>query len=223
LVLMGGVWYVVQSLAYFTALGKASPGLVGVLLYLYPALVTLLSGVVLKERVTRAKVMALDLAMVGTFLTIGPSGKGEAVGIILVLTAAVLYAGYIVVGDRLMRQVGAFPATAVIMSATGVVYGGIVAVRGFESPTTAMGWGVILASAVFSIVALGTFFAGLERIGLANAAILSTVEPLVTVGLAALVLGERLEWVRVVGGLCILGAVAVLGRGGVAEDNETCR
>jgi drug/metabolite transporter (DMT)-like permease len=223
LVLMGGVWYVVQSLAYFTALGRASPGLVVLLLYLYPALVTLLSGVVLKERVTRAKAMALGLAMVGTFLTIGPSGEGEMVGVVLALTAAVLYAGYIVVGDQLMRQVEAFPATAVIMVATGVVYGGIVAVRGFESPTTAVGWGAILASAGFSIVALGTFFAGLEQVGSANAAILSTVEPLVTVGLAALLLDERLEWVRVVGGLCILGAVVGLGRRGVREENETWR
>src|SRR5579863_2489517 len=37
LVLMGGVGYVGQSLAYFTALTVASAGLVALLLYLYPA------------------------------------------------------------------------------------------------------------------------------------------------------------------------------------------
>jgi len=218
LVLMGGVWYVVQTLAYFTALGKASAGLVALLLYLYPALVTLLSVFVLKERVTRAKVIALGLALVGTVLTIGPSGKGETEGIVLALSAALLYAGYIVVGGRLMKRVEAFPATAVIMLATGVTYGGIVVARGFESPRTAVGWGAILASALFSIIALGTFFAGLERIGSTNAAILSTVEPLVTVGLAVVLLGEELEFARIIGGLCILGAVAVLGRGGIVEE-----
>jgi drug/metabolite transporter (DMT)-like permease len=218
LVLMGGVWYVVQTLAYFTALGKASAGLVALLLYLYPALVTLLSVFVLKERVTRAKVIALGLALVGTVLTIGPSGEGETEGIVLALSAALLYAGYIVVGGRLMKRVEAFPATAVIMLAAGVTYGGIVVARGFESPRTMVGWGAILASALFSIIALGTFFAGLERIGSTNAAILSTVEPLVTVGLAVVLLGERLEFARIIGGLCILGAVAVLGRGGMVEE-----
>lgn len=218
LVLMGGVWYVVQTLAYFTALGKASAGLVALLLYLYPALVTLLSVFVLRERVTRAKVIALGLALVGTVLTIGPSGEGETEGIVLALSAALLYAGYIVVGGRLMKRVEAFPATAVIMLAAGVTYGGIVVARGFESPRTMVGWGAILASALFSIIALGTFFAGLERIGSTNAAILSTVEPLVTVGLAVVLLGERLEFARIIGGLCILGAVAVLGRGGMVEE-----
>jgi len=220
LILMGGVWYVVQTLAYFTALGKASAGLAALLLYLYPALVTLLSVVFLKERVTRAKVLALGLALVGTILTIGPSGEGELEGILLALSAALLYAGYIVIGGRLMERVRAFPATAVIMLAAGVTYAGIVVARGFESPGTAAGWGAILASAFFSIIALGTFFAGLERIGSTNAAILSTIEPLVTVGLAAVMLGEKLEFVRIIGGFCILGAVVVLGRDGTVEETR---
>ena len=212
LVLMGGVWYVMQTLAYFTALRMASAGLVALLLYLYPALVTLLSRLVLKERVTKSKMMVLGLAMVGTVLTIGLSAEGEIGGIVLALSAALLYASYIVVGEVLLRQVDSFPATTVIMLAAGVVYGGIVVLGGFEAPGTEAGWWAIIASAVLSIAALGLFFAGVERIGSANAAILSTVEPVVTVVLAGLLLGERIEPLRVVGGMCILAAVVFLGR-----------
>ncbi len=210
-----GVWYVAQSLCYFTALRTTSPGLVALLLYLYPAIVALISALVLKERMTQPKLIALGLAMVGAILTIGPGGDGEMMGIALAGTSALLYAGYIVVSGILLREVAAFPATTVIMLTAGIIYGGIVAVAGFEGPDAALGWWAILAAAVFSIVALGGFFAGIEEIGTTNGAILSTSEPVVTVVLAWLFLGDRLEPLRLVGGVLILAAVVFLVRSGV--------
>jgi uncharacterized membrane protein len=62
LVLMGAVGYAGVSLAYFTALTMASAGLVALLLYLYPALVMLLSVLFLRERLSRVKVEVLFLA-----------------------------------------------------------------------------------------------------------------------------------------------------------------
>ena len=57
-----------------------------------------------------------------------------------------------------------------------------------------------------------TFLAGLERIGPTNAALLSTLEPAVTVLLAAVLLGETLKPLSLVGGALILIAVALLTR-----------
>ena len=212
LLLLGGLGYVTQSLVYFTALSMASAGLLALVLYLYPALVALLAVVVLKEPITRPKLIALGLALIGTVFTIGPSGGGRSLGIVLALTAALLYAIYIVAGDTVMRQASALPATTVIMVAAAVVYSGIVAIRGFKSPSTTLGWGAIFATAIISIVAIGTFLAGLERVGSTNAAVLSTVEPLVVVLLAALFLGEAIQPLRLAGGLCILVTVVFLAR-----------
>jgi drug/metabolite transporter (DMT)-like permease len=212
LALMGGVWYVAQSLAYFTALTMASAGLVALLLYLYPALVALISAIVFRERMTRPKLASLGIALAGAVLTIGPSKEGESVGVLLALAAAVLYATYIVVGEELVERVEALSATTVIMLAAAVSYGGIVALQGFQAPSGTGGWMAIVATAVCSTVAIGTFFAGLEKVGASSAAVLSTVEPFVTVGLAALVLRERIEPVQLVGGFCILIAVAFLTR-----------
>jgi drug/metabolite transporter (DMT)-like permease len=193
---------------------------VALLLYLYPALVTLISGVLLKERMTRAKLVALALATVGGILTIGPGGDGEMVGVLLAGASALLYAGYIVVGGILMREVDAFAATTVIVLATGIFYGGIVAVTGFDGPEVAVGWWPIVAAGVFSIVAIGGFFVGVEQIGTTNGAILSTAEPLVTVVLAWLFLGDRLEPLRLIGGAFILAAVVYLARSGVEVEER---
>jgi drug/metabolite transporter (DMT)-like permease len=212
LVLMGGLVYVTQTLVYFTALTMASPSLVALLLYLYPALVALLAVVLLKEPITRPKVFALALALIGMVLTIGPEGRGGSLGVILALSAALIYSIYIVAGDKLLKQVSPLAATTVIMMAAGMVYGGIVAIQGFKSPSTTVGWVAILATALFSIIAIGAFMAGIERVGSTNAAVLSTIEPVVVVLLAALLLGEAVEPLRLVGGLFILLTVVFLAR-----------
>ncbi|MBM3124687.1 MAG: EamA/RhaT family transporter, partial [Chloroflexi bacterium] len=69
--------------------------------------------------------------------------------------------------------------------------------------------GMILLSTIFPVVA---FLAGLERIGPTSAALLSTLEPVVTVLLAAWLFGERLEPIVLVGGSLILASVLLLTR-----------
>jgi len=210
LVFMGGVWYLIQSLAYYTAAGLASPGLVALLLYLYPAIVVVISAVFLKEQITSRKWLALALALVGCALTISPSGQGDWPGIILALLAAILYAGYILIGEGLIVQAHPLPALTVTMLSTAASLGGLVAVNGVKLPVTQLGWWAILASAAISIIALGAFFTGLERIGSTNVVILSTIEPLITVIFAWLLLGDRIQWEQLAGGIFILLAVIVL-------------
>lgn len=210
---MGGLGYVGQSLSFFTALTMASASLVALLLYAYPAIVTVLSVLVLGERLTRLRVAALGVALAGASLTIGPELSGEPLGVVLGASAAVIYSVYILVGSRLTPRSGALPASAVIMAAAAAVYAVVVAVQRPAFPATAGGWAAVVAIALVStVVAITTFFAGMARLGPTDASTLSTLEPVVTVVLAALVLDERLSAAQLVGGLLILAAVVVLAR-----------
>src|SRR5437016_4877331 len=210
LILMGAVGYVGQSLTYFTALTLASASLVSLLLYLYPAIVTMLSAWFFKERLTPLKLGALMLALGGTVLTIGPTGNGRLPGILLALAAAVIYSGYILVGSRLMPHASAIGASTIVITAAALVYIGIVAVRGPVFPSTLPGWGAVVAIALIStVLSIVTFFAGLERVGPSKASTLSTLEPVVSVGLAILILGEALNPLQVLGGVLILCAVLI--------------
>ena len=72
-----------------------------------------------------------------------------------------------------------------------------------------LGW--LAAIAVISTVAaIGLFFAGLRRVGSTTASIVSTAEPLTTVLLASVVLGESLDAVQLLGGALVLAGVVVL-------------
>lgn len=207
---MGAIGYVGQAFCYLTALNYASSGLVALLLYLYPAFVTVLSVVVFHERMTRLKVLALLLALVGTGLTIGPAG-GQLLGILLALSAAGIYSIYIIVGAQVMKQVSAVQSSTVIMAAAGAMAGGLMLFHGPHWPMTFAGWGAIAGIVLIATVLPAmTFLIGLRRIGPTNAAMISTLEPVVTVLLAAWLQDERLQSLTLVGGALILGAVLLL-------------
>lgn len=210
LVLMGGLGYVGQSFAYFTALTMASAGLVALLLYLYPAIVTLLAVLIFKDRLTLTKLGAVLLALVGTVLTIGPTGGGRTLGIVLGIAAALIYSIYILAGSRITPQAGPIPSSTIVMISAAIVYSGIVSVQGPAFPVTPLGWAAIVAIALIStVLAIVAFFAGLERIGPSRASTISTFEPVVSVVLAALVLGESFNALQIVGGCLILVAALI--------------
>jgi drug/metabolite transporter (DMT)-like permease len=183
---------------------------VALLLYLYPVFVAILSVIWLREQITRIKAAALGLALVGTALTVGPEG-GQFLGVLLAISAAAIYSVYIMVGAQVMKQVSAIQSSTVIFASAGGMSGVLMMGNGPHLPTTGAGWAVIgsivLIATVLPVVA---FLAGLERIGPTNAAMLSTLEPVVTVLLAAMLLGETLKPITLLGGGLVLVAVLLL-------------
>src|SRR4030043_1986040 len=220
LMLMGGIGYVGQSFCYFTALTMASAGLVAILLYLYPAIVVILSSLLFKERITGLKVSALILALTGTVLTIGLGGGGSLLGIALAMHAPFIYSAYILAGSKITKEVEILSSSTVVMISASFVFGALVAAKGLNMPQTWVGWGGILAIALIStVIATITFFAGLKRVGPTNASMLSTFEPVTTVILAAIVFGEEVTLMRIVGGAFILFAVILLAKSEFREGD----
>lgn len=222
---LGAVGYVGQSLCYFIALQHAQASLVALLLYLYPAFVTVLAAWWLHERLTPVKCAALVLCLAGTALMVG-GGRGEPLGIALGLGAAVIYSIYIVAGTRATRGIDPHVTTSVICLVAAVVFGALSLARTAAGapphwPATAGGWAAVIAIALIStVLAMLAFFAGLARLGAARTSMLSTLEPVVTVTLASLLLGESLSAMQWVGGASVLGGVLWLVRagGGASED-----
>ena len=219
LVGMGALGYVAQSLCYLTAIQYASAGLVALLLYLYPTLVALLSTVFLKSKLTRLKIAALALATLGTALTANPQG-GQPLGILLAIGSAVIYSVYIIVGTGVMQKVSSFQSSAVIFASAGLVFGGLTALRGPHWPVSLDGWLAVGGIVLFAtVIPVATFLGGLKRIGPTDASMLSTMEPVVTVMLAALLLDESPQLVTLLGGALILAAVLLLTRGELRRAN----
>jgi drug/metabolite transporter (DMT)-like permease len=213
LIVIGSVGFVLQSICYFTALTLAPASLVGLLLYLYPVIVTILSITLLKEPSNRPKLIALGIAFTGLVLTIGPELGGQVLGVLLGLASAMVYASYVIAGSSIMQKEEPLPACTVMIASAAIVFGGLILVQGAEFPETGEGWLAIGAIAIIStVLSIITLFAGMKWIGATNASTLSTWEPVMTVILAAMILGETITLFRIVGGLLILAAVIVLAK-----------
>ena len=209
---LGGVGYVGMSLCYFFALERISAGLTSLLLYFYPALVVVLGALLLKDRPRPVAYVAVAVATVGTVLTIGPVEGGQTLGIVLGLGSALVYATYILIGSR-VRDVGAFAMSATVLLAGAVVMGVLAAVTRPQLPSQTGAWLALGGVALIGgVIAVTTFFAALALLGPSDTAVVSTVEPVVSIAVAALVLGERLGPVQIAGGAVVLAAVAVLAR-----------
>jgi drug/metabolite transporter (DMT)-like permease len=211
---MGGIGYAGQAYSYFTAVDLGSAGLAALLLYLYPAVVAILSRLLFHHPLTRLQALAIGMALLGSLLTIGRAGDGTPLGVLFGVLAALIYSAYILTGARLPVAVTPTASATVVTSSAAVVYAAVVLARGAHPPRTPLGWSAVLGLAlVCTVLAVALFLAGLERLGAVRASVYSTLEPATTLILAAGLLGEEVSWLRAVGGALILAAVVLLARG----------
>lgn len=224
LALLGGVGYAVEAACYFSALERIGAGLTALLLYFYPALVVVLAALVLGVRPRAVGLACVAAATVGTLLTVGPVQSGQLVGVLLGLGAALSYAVYVVGSSQVAAGAGPLGTAAVVMGACAVVYDVAALTTRAAVPQSGRGWLALLGVALIgTVVAVSAFFAALARLGPSDTAVVSTVEPVVSIGVAALVLGERLGPLQVAGGVLVLAAVTALAqvRPVAALDEET--
>jgi len=212
LVVLGGVLYTAQALTYFTALRTLPASLCVLIVYLYPSLVVIGGWLFLHRQLSVWHVAAVVASFAGVVLLVGGAEFQLATGLVFVFAALLVYTTFIFLGERFMADVPPVAASAVMMSGTAVVLCAIAAIEGrLALPSTAGGWAVGAAIAVVpTMIAISLFLAGLPRIGAARAALLSTVEPVVTVGLAVTLLGDRFSIGQAIGGALVLVAVVIV-------------
>lgn len=212
LIALGAIVYTGQSLTYFTALRTLPASLCVLIAYIYPSLVVLAGWLFLRRSVSAWHWVALVASFLGVALLVGGAQFQLAWALVFAIASPAIYTGYILVGERVMSSVPAVGASAVIMSGAAIAFCVIAAFAGqLALPMSAGGWAVGFAIALVpTMVAISLFLAGLPRIGAARSSLLSTLEPVVTVLLAVVLLGDRLSVIQVLGGVLIIVAVVVV-------------
>jgi drug/metabolite transporter (DMT)-like permease len=222
LFVLGTVGYSLQAWFYFSAVRYIPASLAVLLLYTYPILVALLSRLVDKEKLTGCKLLAIALASGGLCLVLGASPAAvDLHGVLLAFAAAVVYSGYITLGNRVVREVSPAVTSAFVALFAAVAVGlSSLAGGSLNFQLTPSAWlGVFGIIGFSTLLAMLTFFRGLALIGPTRASILSMVEPLVTVLFSALLFADRLSLIQLAGGVAVLaGAVLVVTK---REETET--
>lgn len=227
-----GALYTGNAGTYYAGLETVPAALAGVLVYIYPVVVAVLSLRFAARLPGRRPWFALALALVGVVLALGGIDVDEAPpvsGLVLVMLSPLIYSVWIILSARLSGErrdrLGsdtpdeeaaagdAAVTTALMMTATGVVFAVLSVVLGRPlDPATvpAEAWaGIASIGFLASFLAILTFYAGARRVGAAQAALVSTVEPVYIVLLAWLLLDQTLSAIQLVGAALILLGVVI--------------
>ena len=126
--------------------------------------------------------------------------------------AALTYTTYILVSDGVTSKLEALPLAALVSTGAAVSLGVVAVATGtLDLGFDASGWIWLgCAALVSTVAAVVLFFSGMSRVGPSTAAILSTLEPPVTVALVFVTFGEALGAVQLLGALAVLGAAVIV-------------
>jgi drug/metabolite transporter (DMT)-like permease len=212
LLALGAVLYPAQALTYFYALRTLPASLCVLIVYIYPSLVVIAGWLFLRRKISIWHGAALALSFLGVGLLVGAAQFQLTSGLLFAFAAPFCYTAFILLGERAMSSVPPVAASAAMMSATAIVLCVVAGIEGHLAlPHTANAWAVSVGIAVVpTMVAISLFLAGLPRIGASRAALLSTLEPVVTVSLAVVLLGDRFSVLQAIGGVLVLLAVIVV-------------
>ncbi|MEO8304635.1 MAG: DMT family transporter [Betaproteobacteria bacterium] len=219
LIWLGFFGYYLGSLLDFIGLMYITASLERLVLYLYPTIVLVLSVLLHRRHVTGRQWLALALSYGGIAfvfahdLNLGGDASALWTGGALVFASALAYAIYLVGAGEVIARLGSmrFSAWAMLLS-TVFVLGQFALTREFAALDVPPSiYALSLAMAIFATV-LPTWLISeaIRRLGANTSSLIGSLGPVFTIGLGAMILGEAVHWVQLVGAALVLAGVMLV-------------
>ncbi|WP_346938351.1 DMT family transporter [uncultured Clostridium sp.] len=213
---MGVIGYSMTSILLFIAYNYIDVGIAGMILHTYPLMVMVLSIIIYKEKFKLKKFLYLMVTTIGVFIMLDVKvGSINTIGVVLVLLSALCYAIYVLgASNDKVKNINSYVMTfyisvisAIVGSATGI------ATNSFNNPINFYGIiSILLIAFISTVVALMAFLKGVKLIGPTNSAIFSALEPIVSLVLGVIVLGESISFKIIIGSTIIILAMIQLAK-----------
>lgn len=212
----GVISVVLFTLCYFTCQKLCSLAVASILLYTAPSFVVVLSAILWKEPITRRKLAALGLTLVGCALVCGVFAGDLTVtvpGILLGLGAGFFYALYSIFGRYALAHYDSMTVTVWTFLFAGPA--SLVLLRPAEiaaafSAQPSLGL-VAVGLVVFSTVAPYILYTrGLSQVEAGRASIMASLEPVVASLAGVLLFQEPMSALTAGGIVCVLAGVYIL-------------
>jgi drug/metabolite transporter (DMT)-like permease len=185
--------------------------------YFAPVFVMILAPYVLKEKLTPVKTGCILAAMAGLFLVvnIGGSSAGTSynhpLGILYGLLAAALYSSVILM-NKFIKNLSGFETTLIQLLVSALVLLPYVLIRdhfdfsGVDSKSIVL---ILIVGIVHTGIAYFMYFGSVKELSGQTIAVLSYIDPISAVIMAAIFLGESMSIIQIIGGILILGSTFV--------------
>ena len=177
--------------------------------YFAPVIVTVVSPILFKERLTPKQILCFLMSTVGLVMITGigdVGGGSDLVGILFGLGAATFYATVILLNKFIKNVEGIHRTFLQFLSAIVILLPYVLLTGGFTlASLDGIGWASLLIVGILHTgVTYCMYFSSLKELPGQKAAILSYIDPLVAVIISVTVLGESMTPWQIVGGVLIL-------------------
>jgi drug/metabolite transporter (DMT)-like permease len=212
LFLIGPLGSAFPATAYFLALRDIDASLGIALFYTFPLLTNLLGIVFLRDRPTRSRWFSLALTLMGIALAVelhrfNPA-RSDMGGIGLALVAAFFVAVFNLIVQPATQKHKPFIVNTYIITASAVLLSLLRPPWEFAQLDPRVWLFAAVIALLSTVIAMSLYLTSIRLIGAGRASVLSTFEPVVTITLAFMLLGEHLTFLQLVGvGAILLGIV----------------
>jgi len=217
LLVLSGAIIGVNWMLLFEAYNYATVATVTLCYYMAPTFIVLLSPFVLKERMTPKKGICALVAIVGMAFVSGVIGRtsdeyGDYRGVLLSISAAVLYAAVVLLNKRFLSDVEPMEKTSIqLFSAAVIMIPYLLLTEDFTAiPFSLPVLGLTLfVGIVHTGLSYLLYFGSMNELPAQSVAILSYIDPITAFLLSAVFLREPVTVYSVVGAVLILGSALV--------------
>ena len=205
------------SLVYFQCQAECSLAVAGILLYLAPSFVVLMSAVLWKAPITRRKVAALLLALLGCALVSGIVGgqlTASPRGLLLGVASGFCYATYTVFAHYVLKHYDSLTMTYwtfVVAGLASLFFWDTAALTAVATDSRGI-IGMLGLIVIATVLPYLFYTKGLEGVEGGKASIIANVEPVVGALVGVFVFGETLSVWVVLGIVCVLSGVILLAK-----------
>lgn len=179
--------------------------------YFAPVIVTVVCPFLFREKLTGKQILCFCMSTAGLVLIIGIGNMGQGgkdwLGILFGLGAAVFYAAVILLNKFIKRVAGVHRTLLQFFAAILILIPYVAGTGGMHlTELNSSGWLCLLTvGIVHTGITYCMYFSALKDLTGQEAAILSYIDPLVAVLVSVVILGERMTFMQVLGGMLILG------------------
>jgi DME family drug/metabolite transporter len=216
LVVLGVLGVAASNYLYYVAIQRTNVATAIILQYTAPVWVLLYTTVRGVQRPSGRRIAAVALAVVGCTLAVGLVGSGgfrmDPLGVSAALLAAFSFAFYNVGGHSVLARYDRWKVLLWVLVGTAGFW--MVVNPPWKVAAAHYGGAQWAFMAVFSLVSVlvpfSCYFAGLQHLEPTRAIVASCLEPVFSIVLAAIVLGELLRSVQTVGIVLVLIAIVLI-------------
>jgi drug/metabolite transporter, DME family len=223
MLLLGLIGLAASNYYYYLAVQRTSVATAITVQYTAPVWVLLYMLVRRREKPTLAKAVAVVLAVTGIACVIGLFGQRrlafDPTGIMAALFASFSFAYYNIYGHSILERYERWTVllySTMFASLFWIIVNPPATIR--SANYSPMAWSFLFAFAVVSaLVPLGLYFAGLEHLEPSKAIVVSCLEPVFAILIAAVTLKEVVHVLQGLGVAMVLTAIVVAGRTGTSS------